>query len=185
MRRLTLGAAALVLGLGCAGPQLHFDYDAQASFGTYHAYDWYVAPKGAQAGGGSPIVDARVRRAVDTELAARGFRRETAADPDFLVVYYPIYEARRGHRPRVGIGLGLGGFRGVGLGVGVNAPVGPAPRGTIGSIVLEIQDFKTHQLVWKAEASDVLDDHDSPEDADIEVNRAVQKMLKRFPPTKG
>jgi hypothetical protein len=183
MRSLTVGVAALVLGLGCAGPDLHFDYDGQAAFGTYHAYDWYASPKGAREGGGSPIADARVRRAVEAELAARGFRRETAADPDFLVVYYPVYEARRGARPRVGIGLGFGPFRGVGL--GISAPIGGAPRGKIGSIVLEIQDFKTHQLVWKAEASDVLDDHDSPEDADAEVGRAVRKMLVRFPPGRG
>jgi len=66
--------------------------------------------------------------------------------------------------------------------VGVAAPVESGPRGMLGSIVLEIQDFKTRQLIWKAEAVDALDDSERPEDADQDVAAAVRKMLRRFPP---
>jgi len=48
--------------------------------------------------------------------------------------------------------------------------------------VLEIQDFKTHTLIWKAVADGVLDDAEAPEDADATVAQAVRKMLSRFPP---
>jgi hypothetical protein len=75
------------------------------------------------------------------------------------------------------------GFRGPGLGVGVAGPVGgPEPRRATGSIVLEIKDARTRALLWKAEAEDVLDPTESPEEADHDVAVAVKRMLDRFPP---
>jgi hypothetical protein len=182
MRILVSCLAVLALSMGCAGPTVNFDYDARASYAGYHAWDWYAAPKKAQAGQ-APLLDTRVRRAVETQLAAKGFKREITADPEFLVTYYPVFTARRRSRGHVGIGLGFGG-RGMGLGVGVAAPLnGGAPAGKITSIVLEIQDFKTHQLIWRAVAEDILDGTETPEDAEAAVNEAVKKQLDRFPPT--
>ena len=184
MRLLAASLAALTLALGCAGPEIRFDYDAKAGYQAYHSYDWYAAGKAVRdPGAQNGITDNRVRRAVEAELAARSFRREPSADPDFLVTYYPVYQPRHSRRPRVGIGLGLGPMRGLGLGLGVSAPVGARASGQIGSIVLEIQDFKSHQLVWRAVAEGVLDDTQTPEDADDSVTQAVRKMLTRFPPT--
>ncbi len=178
---LTVCMAALALSMGCAGPDVHYDYDARASYQGLRTYDWYAAPTSAKGVGRNPLMDTRVRRAVEAELAARNLRRETSADPDFLVTYYPLFEARKARHGHVGLGLGLGG-RGLGMGVGLAAPIGGHPKGQIGSIVLEIQDFKTHTLIWKAVADQVLDDEEAPEDADTSVAQAVRKMLSRFPP---
>lgn len=184
MRRLWMTLPAAILILGCAGPAVHYDYDTRASYKDFHTYDWYAASKAQAvhgAGVQNPLMDARVRRAVEAELAARGLRKETAADPDLLVTYYPLYQRRQGHRARVGLGLGMG-LPGMGVGVGVGAPVGQKPTGKIGSIVLEIQDFKAHTVLWRAQADEVLDDTENPEDLDQDVARAVKKMLDRFPP---
>jgi hypothetical protein len=175
--------AVLVLSLGCAGPRITYDYDSKVNYAGYHTFDWYAPTRAAQARAGgiqNPIMDTRVRRAVEAQLAARNFQKDTSGDPDFLVTYYPVY-TRRASRTQVGFGLGLGVFPGVS--VGVSGPVGEGrPSGAIGSIVLEVQDFKTHQLVWKAVAGEVLDDADTPEGSDEDVARAVKKMLARFPP---
>ena len=122
--------------LGCSGPEVHFDYDARANYKDFHTYDWYAASKqqAALAGGvQNALMDARVRRSVEAELTVRNLRKETTADPDILVTYYPVYQPREGSRAHVGIGMGLG-VRGLGLGVGVGAPVG-RPTGKIGTIV--------------------------------------------------
>jgi hypothetical protein len=173
-------SVAVALALGCAGPEVRYDYDASANFAGLRTYDWYAAP--ARPGIKNPFMDARVRQAVEAELASRHLQKEMSADPDFLVTYYPVYRLQGGHRGSVGFGMGFGGFRGPGVGVGVAGPVESGPRGMLGSIVLEIQDFKTHRLVWKAEAVDALDDSATPEDANQDVASAVKKMLLRFPP---
>jgi hypothetical protein len=173
--------ASLILVLGCAGPTVHFDYDAKAAFPQYQAYDWQLAPKEAKARGGNPLADARVRRAVEAELAAKGFRREPNADPDFLITYYPTYEKVQGRAGRIGLGIGLSPMRGVGIGVGT-ALGGGRRRQMVGSIVLEITDFKSRQLVWRAVAEAVLKDDVRPEEAEQDVAAAVKELLSRFPP---
>jgi hypothetical protein len=179
-----LGAClAAVLLLGCSGPEVHYDYDVKASYAAFHSYDWYAPPPAAMAEGErNAFMDARVRRAVETEMASRHFQKETSAEPDLLVIYYPVYRPRGSSQGAVGFGMGFGGFRGPGVGVGVAAPLGGGHRGMLGSIVLEIEQARTHRLVWKAVADDVLDDSASPADADQDVTNAVQKMFRQFPP---
>jgi hypothetical protein len=182
MKLLCVSFAALMLALGCAGPEVHYDYDAKAKFPALHTYDWYAASPAdqAQAGGvKNPFVDSRVRRAVENALAAKNFQKETSAEPDFLVTYYPVYVLHRYSRGLVGIGFG-----GPGMAVGVAGPIGGGPGWRSGSIVLEIQDAKTHQVIWKAEAEDAIDLSEGPEDSERDVSAAVNKMLLQFPPTR-
>jgi hypothetical protein len=49
-------------------------------------------------------------------------------------------------------------------------------------IVLEIQDFRSRSVVWKATAEGALQGSDNPAEADSDVKDAVHNMLKRFPP---
>ena len=172
-----LATLALALALGCNGPDVRYDYDVKAGYADFHSYDWYAAPPAAQASV-NPFVDSRVRQAVENVLAAKHFQKETTADPDFLVTYYPVYHGVGPTRARVGIG----GVLMPGLAIGVSQPIATGPRRQVGSIVLEIQDFKTHQLIWKAEAQDVLDDAATPEDSQQDVSVAVTRMLGQFPP---
>jgi hypothetical protein len=51
-----------------------------------------------------------------------------------------------------------------------------------GSIVLEIVDNKSNQLIWQAAAEGALTGLDDPEDAERQVSAAVKDMLSRFPP---
>jgi hypothetical protein len=186
MRILTASVACLLLSLGCSGPDIHYDYDAKTRFPDLHSYDWYAPDPSAQAqawGVKNPFMDARVRRAVESVLAEKHFQKETVADPDFLVTYYPAYGPRWVGPGQVGVGMAFG-FRGPGLGVGVAGPVGgPDPHGAAGAIVLEIKDARTRELLWRAEAEDVLDASESPEEADHDVAVAVKRMLDRFPPS--
>lgn len=174
MNRFWLGTLVAVLAMGCSSPNVHYDYDLHANYAGLRTWDWVAAPKGLKA---SPLMDARVRRAVEAEFLARGMRRESSADPDVLVSAYPVYVQGRRHRVHLGVGMGLGP-----VSVGVAGPVRTSPPGAVGSLVLEIQDFRSHQTIWKAQAGEVLDEGLSPEDSEADVSRAVRKMLSKFPP---
>jgi hypothetical protein len=178
----TLMAAGVLAGLvACSGPEVRYDYDAKAGFASYQTYDWQAAPRRAAAKAGgfdNAIMNNRVKRAVGAALAAKGFRLETSANPDFLVSYYPVRNSDRSHQAHLGLGFGLGP-----MGVGVGAPVGDRHAEEVGSMVLEIQDFRTRTVVWKATAVKVLESSDSPEEADAAVQGAVTGMLKKFPPS--
>ena len=179
--RYTWLVPAMVIGLlGCSGPEVRYDFDAKADFSGYRSYGWRAAPGGPPGRSGefdNAIMNGRVKRAVQAELAARGFTEGPGATPDFLVTYYPIITGSWSHQPRVGLGLGMGP-----VGMGFAAPVGARRRELSGSIVLEVQDFKSGSVVWKATADGALQSTDSPEEADAAVTAAVRSMLKKFPP---
>jgi hypothetical protein len=181
MRKLSCWAllAGLCLLAGCSSP-ITYDYGAGTNFAALKTYSWGIPSQEAKdkAGGvENPIMDRRVKAAVDQELVAKGYLQPDSADPDFLVTCYPVYKDRQtqsGHH--VGIGLGIGPFR-IGTGTGGKEQIIKE-----GSIVLEISGFKSRQLLWRANAEGVLTDLNNPQDADEAVNRSIRKMLEKFPP---
>jgi len=183
MKSLSLLPAALGLALlmGCATYTVNADYDTSASYGTYKTFDWYASSKYAKDktdGGASPIMDRRVRAAVEKQLTAKGFTLEKKADPDFLVTYYPAYRNRR-----VVTTTHLdGGFWWRPFHYGAYSSVKEARNIREGSIILEIVDFKSNQMVWQSVADGALTDLRTPEEANEVVAEAVAKMLEKFPP---
>jgi hypothetical protein len=176
MRALPLAAALLSLVLlgACSSYNVTYDYDVTASFARYRTFDYYTSKKGT--GGTTTLMDKRVRAAVEKELQARGFTLETKEDPDFLVTYYPIVQNRKARtHVRMGMGWGYRPF----YGAVSSTTVRHYKEGTI---VIEIVDFKTNQMIWQGAAAGALTGLNSPEDADKVVPEAVRDILAKFPP---
>ena len=178
MRALPLATALLSLALlgACSSYHVTYDYDVTASYGRYRTFDYYASKKGT--GGTTSLMDKRVRAAVEQELKAKGFAMETKADPDFLVTYYPIVKNRKVRTTvRSGWGWGYRPFYG---GVGVSSS--QVRNYKEGTIVIEIADFKTNQMIWQGAAAGALTGLENPEDADEVVPKAVRDILAKFPP---
>ncbi|NTW86234.1 MAG: DUF4136 domain-containing protein [Holophagaceae bacterium] len=174
--RLSVLLVPLALLLGCSSYSIKYDYDVTASFGRYRTFDYYASKKGT--GGTTSLMDKRVRAAVEKELQARGFTLETRSDPDFLVTYYPVVKDRK-VRTTTRVGMGWG-YRPVYGRVGTTTS--QVRHYKEGTIVLEIVDFKTNQLVWQGAAAGALTGLNNPEDADELVPKAVRDILAKFPP---
>jgi Domain of unknown function (DUF4136) len=103
---------------------------------------------------------------------------ETMADPDFLVTYYPVVKNRKVRTTvRSGWGWGYRPFYG-GAGVATSS----VRNYKEGSIVIEIVDFKTNQMIWQGAAEGALAGLNNPEDANEVVTKAVRDILAKFPP---
>ncbi|MBI3131067.1 MAG: DUF4136 domain-containing protein [Acidobacteria bacterium] len=183
--RLSRSAPTLLLALtACAPYTIRRDFDATAPLAAYRTYDWY-RPKPEKVGDATPRMgafnDARVRAAVERELAAKHLARETAADPDVLLDYYPVYQNRHySTHTRVGFGTG-------GRGWGMRTSIGSSRRHTYkeGTIVLQMVDFKTNKLVWEGVAEGALTGlAGDPQGAEEAIGRAVRDLLEEFPPKK-
>jgi hypothetical protein len=178
MRALALSAALLSLALlaACSSYNVTYDYDVTASYGRFKTFDYYTSKKGT--GGTTSLMDKRVRAAVEQELRAKGFAMETQADPDFLVTYYPIVKNRKVRTTvRSGWGWGYRPFYGGG-GVATSS----VRNYKEGTIVIEIVDFKSNQMIWQGAANGALTGLDNPEDANEVVSKAVRDILAKFPP---
>ncbi|UCF20684.1 MAG: DUF4136 domain-containing protein [Gemmatimonadota bacterium] len=118
IRFLVLASLGLLLA-ACATVKYSSDYDPQATFEDYKTYDW-IAPSEAQRAAlerVNPFLERRLQRAVDAELADRGFARSEEGEPDFWVSVYPLVPSReagpRGRQvarsqPRVSVAVGFG-----------------------------------------------------------------------------
>lgn len=175
---------ALLLLTACSGYSVRYDYDPGAAFRGYRSFDWYASSKRAQGRKAEehPLVDRKVRAAVEQELQAKGFRRESASEPDFLIAYYPVYQTRR-TRTHTSVGFGGPGWRRPwGYGVGVRFGSTQTHVTKEGSIVLEIVDGRSNQLVWQATAEGALSNLDDPQESQARITQAVRDLLERFPP---
>ena len=177
-------AGTLALLTGCSTIYVKYDFDPHAGFAAFKTYDWYAASAKAQGksdGVSNPIMDRRVRRIVESELAARGYQLQQSGEPDFLLTYYPAYRNRVVQTyTAMGPGWGYGWGRPWGYGAAAGFQEVQAYRE--GSIVLEVVDNKSNQMVWQAVADGALTGLQDPQDAEEQVTLAVRKMLAKFPP---
>ncbi|MGI9592244.1 MAG: DUF4136 domain-containing protein [Myxococcota bacterium] len=69
---------------------MNVDYDPNEDFSAYRTFTWFPREQRSQGDyrADSPLVDARIRKAVERELAARGYREVEDRNPDFYVAFY-------------------------------------------------------------------------------------------------
>lgn len=185
--RTALLIPALALVTGCVGPSVSYDYDRGTAFAGMHSFRWFTPPPAGSTpdhpiqprGAPNPIMERRVHRIVEAELAARGLRPADAA-PDILVACYPVFHDRivqtyTGMGPAWGWGWRPWDF-------GVAGGFVEVQRFREGSLVLEMVDPRSSQVVWRAVAEGTLTGLRSAEDAEEQVTEAVRRMLAKFPP---
>ena len=175
--------AFLAIFIGCSGIEVSQDYDMAEDFSNLKTFDWIV-PQQKKTGDlrvDNPLLDSRIREAVDRSLAQKGYQRIIKGTPDFYVGYkYGIF-TRIGSEPvRTGIGFGFGGsgsFGGIGIGTG-----GDVRGYDEGMLVIDITDTKNRKLLWRGTGTRRVSRHSDPKKITKEVNENVEKILAQFPP---
>jgi len=178
---------ALALLTACNGFSVHYDFDRSAGFAGYKTFEWFQPGPGGPkpAVPENPIMDRRVRRIVEQELAAKGLRREPGGEPDLKLACYPVYR-NRVVQTYSGMGPGWGwgwGMRPWGYGPAFGFQETRSYRE--GTIVLEMVDARSSQMVWQGAAEGALTGLRDPQDAEEQVTAAVRKLLEKFPPPAG
>jgi Domain of unknown function (DUF4136) len=174
MRFTTSLAAACVAWLGATvlASTVTYDYDRTANFSKFRTYTWAR---------GNPLKDElnhqRIVRAVETQLAARGFTKVGAGhNPDVLVAYHTAMDQSLQINA-----FGSGGWGPYGLG-GSRMGSARADKVTVGSVVVDMVEAADQKMVWRGTASQDLDPRASAEKKDKGVNKAIEKMFKHYPP---
>ena len=150
--------------MSCSSISVHTDYDQEANFSKYQTFKWMPNPgKRVSRVKQNSLLDKRIRRAVEHELEAKGYRFVQGGRTDALIVCHI------GVRNKVDIDrYGYWGRR-----VHVQ-------RYKEGSIVLDIVDAKTKELIWRGVAQGTV--HYLEGDPE-RVNEAVFKILEGYPPS--
>jgi hypothetical protein len=169
---LALVGMTLVFAGMASAQQVKTDYDRSANFALYKTYSWeHVETK-------DPLNVDRIKHAVNTVLAARGWTMVDSG-ADVAVVAMEItrdQQTLNTFYDGLGGGWGWRGFGGGGFGEATTT----TDTYKVGTVVVDLFDTKTKQLIWRGSASDTLSDNS---DKNIKnLNESVDKMFKHFPP---
>jgi hypothetical protein len=168
--RVLLPCLLAIATAACSSLSTSFDYDTGADFSSLSAYAWIEDAGSSEA---SSLALQRARRAVDEELAKRGYRLDPQA-PDFLVSAH-VTSQERVQVTDWGYSYGRHG-----------AWYGSRDLDVYtydeGSLVIDVVDPTRRSLIWRGAASRVVDSDWSPEKREEVVREAVQALLADFPP---
>jgi hypothetical protein len=149
-----------------------YDYDKAANFG---AFKTFALKDGTKVG--DPLIDGRIVSAIESELTAKGLTK-TEASPDVTVAYHIAFDKEKDisawstgggpYRYRWGPGWGSTEVR--------------VSEILVGTLVIDMADAKKSELVWRGIGVKEVDTQAKPEKRDKNIQGAVQKILKNYPP---
>lgn len=173
----------LVVAAGCAQPQVSTDYSPSIMFNQFRTFTLVMPPDTS----GQQLLDQRIRRAVQAQLVGKGLTETDRENADLYVGYGMVDKTHKEvYSDTDGWGWGRGwGWRYYRWGVAWPMTV----RHTIetytdGTVVVNLVDAKTKQVIWQGEVADVVRlPISNPADATKQVNRAVMDLFEKYPPS--
>ena len=164
-------AGSIVLPGLLAAADNGMKYDRKADFAGYETYDWIEQKKRPD---GSPLavggeIDTKIRNAIDRQLATRGFQPAIDDEPDFLVSFDGAMEQVtdiEANRRQIASGVSWV----------VDGDINSYRKGTL---IIAIRDAETGKSVWSAWTREKIKGRGNP---DKQIDKAVRKLLRKFPP---
>ncbi len=164
---LTL-VVALAVSMAAFGQDVRTNHMPGVDFSKHHTYKWVQIQGGAHP---NQIMDAEIRQAVDQQLSAKGMSK-TEADNANLLIGYQIAVDQEKQWNAFGMGRGFGG----GMGTATSSTI------NIGTLVLDMYDPSSKQLVWSGNATKTIDPSKSQDKNQKNLAKAMAKLLKDYPP---
>ena len=167
-----LVATLFLFARGASAQQVKFDYDRSTNFAQYKTFSWGTVKTQ------DPLLNDRIKSAVDSALTAKGWSEvesggdvsimamQTTRDQQTLNTFYDGF----------GGGWGWRSFGGLGFGEASTT----TNTYEVGTVVVDLFDTKTKQLVWRGTCSDTLSTNSKKNINNLD--KGVEKMFKEFPP---
>lgn len=190
---LRIGVALLIIAVisACSALQVNHDYDPSADFAQYRTFAWAPDPP---PGSGhllidSPLMDRRIRTAIETTLKSKGYTQVESGRPDFFVTYQLVVKTQ------IDVNTVGPAFVWRGYPFGYRGFPHPYWGGIdymtyvdqyeVGTLIIDFTDAQTHQLFWRGIGERRLSQQSTPEKTTEMVNRTVAEMLAQYPPRPG
>jgi len=169
-----MGMMLLFAGKLSAG-QVKTDYDRNADFTQYKTYSW------EQVKTQDPLNVERIKNAVNADLAAKGWTQLNSGGDVSIVAMEITHNQQTLNTFYDGFGGGWGWrrFGGGGFG-GLGEATTTTETYKVGTLVVDLFDAKTKQLVWRGNSTDTLSNNSNKNIQNLDKD--IAKMFKQFPP---
>ena len=170
MRKMAIASACLIAALMIvpAHAGVTVDYDTDADFSAFKTYAWKTGTAAK-----SSMMDKRIRKSVEEELAAVGLTL-TEGEPDLFLIYHVALDTSR----RVNVDdFGYMGRwrRSAGM---VDVDVYDV---NVGTLIIDLLDADTNEGVWRGMTQNDLPSNPTPEKIEKKLHKVLAKMLRKYP----
>jgi hypothetical protein len=171
----------LVTAASCMAQDVRYNFASGQDFSKFRTYKWVQIGNEKQL---NDLAEQQLQSSVDAELAKKGLTKTT----DDSANLYIGYQAAIGQEKQFtsystdwGYGPGWYGRYG-GYGSMGGMTTGQTSTIHVGQVTLDMYDPETKKLVWRGSASKTLDTKAKPEKQKKNLDKAVAKLLKNYPP---
>jgi len=169
--RTAVWSVLFLVSLGTAlAQQVKTDFDHQANFSQYKTYSWQTIKPA------NSLWDARIKSAVDAQLAAKGWTQIDSGGDVAIVAIATSHTEKTLQTFYDGMG---GGWRWRGFG-GMGEATTTEEDYKEGTLIVDMYDGKTKQLIWRGSSEDTVSN--SAEKNEKNLDKGVAKMFRKFPP---
>jgi hypothetical protein len=178
MQTLAVAAAMSVVGATAFAQDVKVDFDKDANFAALKTFNAKIGTSW-----NNSISEKRVLAEIEQGLTEKGWTKTEAAKADAIVVIHGATEKQRTLNTFYSGGGGgyYGGYGWHGMGAaGMGTSTTTTSEYLVGTLVVDIFDAKSKQLVYRGTASDELSD--KPEKNQKKLAKASDKLFKDFPP---
>ena len=173
MRKFALAVALSLFSAAVFAQDVKTDFDKNANFGAIKTFAAKIGTSW-----NNPIGEKRVMDEITQALTEKGWTKAEPDKADALVVLHGATETQKTLNTFYsGGGYGGYGWRG---GTGMGTATTTESEYIVGTLVVDIFDAKTKQLMFRGTAQDELSD--KPEKNVKKLAKASDKMFKDFPP---
>lgn len=180
-RRVALVGALALVGTTVHAQDVGYNFMPGTDFSKFKTYRW-VKIEGVQTP--DDITDAQIKQAIDAQLALKGLTKTDAENADVFIGYRVALDQEKQLNAYTSGGYGGWGwggpYRGYGYGGGMTTAT--TTTITVGTLSLDMYDPAVKQLVWRGTASKTVDANAKPDKRTKNLNKAMTKMLKNYPP---
>lgn len=170
----TCGLLVLTIATAVFAQEVRYNFDKNTDFSQLRTYKWVDIKGGQQV---NSLTDKQIKEAVDAQLAQKGLTKVEEGNADILVGYQAAVSQNKqftSYNSGWGYGPGWGGAGGMTT----------TTESTIysGQLVLDMYSPQGHDLIWRGIASKSIDPNAKPDKQEKNLNKAVAKLLKNYPP---
>jgi hypothetical protein len=155
---------------------VRYNFDRDADFSKYKTYKWVDNKNAEQL---NELGDRQFKAAMNAELATKGLTKVDSDNADLFISYQVALNQEKqytSYNSGWGYGPGWRGWGSSGMTTGQTATI------HVGAIDLDMYDAAKKQLVWEGLVSKAIDPKAKPDKQQKNLEKAVAKLLKNYPP---
>jgi len=181
-RKIAILSVVIII-FGCSSIKVSQDYKLATDYSNIETYAWQseTQEKTGDPRLDNPLLNNRIRDAVDNFLLEKSFKRSSDNIPDFYVAYtLKIFRRIDSSRGSSGFSFGFGSFgRSSGFGISTGSQVSEYDESML---VIDFIETDRGDLLWRGIGTRRFSQHPKPEETTEIVNETVKKILSQFPP---